>query len=354
MKVENQNQTDRKLDDDSQVVEKVEDDNPEVFVKEIDDNLKGKVSLNNIYVHEANGKDEDLEDTEATKAEVSPVNDPTLPQLDLNASFVKETHVELHPEETFENIIGNTIVNIKEVEVVVSKSEDQLQDAKHDQDSFENDDVDSVDVKVEISKVSDRESISEDDEETEQQLNHKLIPNVLDGDENLVAETECIEAKLLFVGTFLENYEDILKILDKFVDENKQEGANQKEGFVAETEIRKKDSKCEGSRYELEVVADEEKLMKKRLMTSTNHLQEINLQDVTMIVLCLIQTNLTMWNTMMKFSCVVSGIPLSKKFLPLVPINLEKFLAMICSIIVVLKEDVVEKETASADNFTVT
>ena len=158
----------------------------------------------------------------------------------------------------------------------------------------------------------------------------------------------------MFVGTFLENYEDILKILDKFVDENKQEGANQKEGFVVETEIRKKHSKCEGSRYELEVVADEEKLMKKRLMTSTNHLQEINLQDVTMIVLCLIQTNLTMWNTMMKFSCVVSGIPLSKMFLPLVPINLEKFLAMICSIIVVLKEDVVEKETASADNFTVT
>ena len=44
---------------------------------------------------------------------------------------------------------------------------------------------------------------------------------------------------------------------------------------------------------------------------------------------------------------------MSKIFLPLVPINLEKFLVMVCSIIMDLKEDVVEKKTASGDNFTV-
>ena len=154
-----------------------------------------------------------------------------------------KTQVDLHPEETFKNIIGNPIVNIKEVEVVVSKSEDQLPDVKPDQDSSENDDDDNVDVKVEISKVSDRESITKDDEETEQQLNHEFVPNVLDEDENLVAEaedkfqskltnefteaeTERIEPKLLFVGTFLDNYEDILENLGKFVDKNGQQDVN--------------------------------------------------------------------------------------------------------------------------------
>ena len=45
LKVENQNKTDRKLDDDSQNVEKVDDyDIPEFSEKEIDDNLQEKVS----------------------------------------------------------------------------------------------------------------------------------------------------------------------------------------------------------------------------------------------------------------------------------------------------------------------
>ena len=45
---------------------------------------------------------------------------------------------------------------------------------------------------------------------------------------------------------------------------------------------------------------------------------------------------------------------MSKMLLHLVPIILEKFLAMIYSIIMCLKEDVVENKIASADNFTVT
>ena len=113
------------------------------------------------------------------------------------------TQVQHHPEEIFEDIIGNPIVNINEIEVVVGRSEDEKPDAKFDQDIIENDDK-GVDVKIEISNVSDRESITKDDEETEQQLKHELVPNVLDEAEDKVkvkltneftkalAEIECI------------------------------------------------------------------------------------------------------------------------------------------------------------------
>ena len=59
--------------------------------------------------------------------------------------------------------------NLKEKagEVVVEKSEDEKPDANLDQDLIENDDDDSMDVKVEIYNVSDRETITKDDGETE-------------------------------------------------------------------------------------------------------------------------------------------------------------------------------------------
>ena len=83
MMVENQNKLDRKLDNNSQVVEKIDDDIPEVSEKEIVDNMIEKVN------REAACNDENdlLDDSDA---EASPVNDPRLPQLDSNASFAKE------------------------------------------------------------------------------------------------------------------------------------------------------------------------------------------------------------------------------------------------------------------------
>lgn len=82
--------------------------------------------------------------------------------------------------------------NLKEKagEVVVEKSEDEKPDANLDQDLIENDDDDGVDVKGQISNVSDRKSITKDDEENEQQLNHKLAPKVLDENKNVIAEAD--------------------------------------------------------------------------------------------------------------------------------------------------------------------
>ena len=112
LKVENQNKIDRKLDDDSQVVEKVDDnDIPEVSEKEIDYKIKEKVSLDNIYALEAAGNDENnlLEDNEAKESEANSLNDPLLTQLDLNAGFVKETELEDHlSENEYEGVPVNS------------------------------------------------------------------------------------------------------------------------------------------------------------------------------------------------------------------------------------------------------
>ena len=68
--VEDENELDGKLDDKSQVVEKV-DDIPEASEKKIDDNLKAKVS-HNIYAPKAASNDvyELLDNPEATEAVV--------------------------------------------------------------------------------------------------------------------------------------------------------------------------------------------------------------------------------------------------------------------------------------------
>ena len=64
-------------------------------------------------------------------------------------------------------------------------------------DLIENYDDEGMDVKVEVSNVSDKESNTKVDGETEQQLNHELVPNVLDDDKNLIAEADDkIKAKL--------------------------------------------------------------------------------------------------------------------------------------------------------------
>ena len=156
LKVENQNKIDEKPDDDSKNVEKLDDyDIPEISEKEIDDNLQEKVSLDNIYALEAAGNDENelLEDFEATEAESINLNNPKLPQLDLSAtSFAKDNHVEHNPEETSEDIIGNRIIDIKEVEVVAGNVEDKMKDSRsNNNDITENDDDEGVDVNDEIS-----------------------------------------------------------------------------------------------------------------------------------------------------------------------------------------------------------
>ena len=109
MMVEDETKIDSKLADSSELVEKV-NDIPEASEKEIDDNLKEKASLDDIYVPEAAGIDnkELCDDPEATEAEVvGTVNDPTLPQFHLNASFVKEMQIEHDPDETSEDLKGN-------------------------------------------------------------------------------------------------------------------------------------------------------------------------------------------------------------------------------------------------------
>ena len=319
------------------------------------------MSLNDSYAVEANGNNENelLDEPEATEAEVSPVNDPTLTQLDLNASFVNELQVKHHLERS-ENTNNTCVDAIKEDEVVVGKR-DQLPNAKPDQNISENDDNDDVDVKVEISKVSDRESITKENEEPEQQLNHELVPNVLDEDENLVAEAErkakltnefikaeveCGKVVTRFEGTFLENYEDILANLDKLVNENGRDDASH-EGKVEEAEI-KKNLMCEGSRYEMKPVDNEESLGGKTDIKHKPIAKEVFL-NLTVLV-CLIQIFLTMLNTLlnvMKSSCASPRSP------QLMPVIQEKFLTLVSSIKMDLKEDVVEDEIASADIFTV-
>ena len=127
------------------------------------------MSLDDIYAFEAAGNDVDedelLEDFEATEADASNLDDPKLPQLDLNASFAKETQMEHHPEETSEDIVGNPIVSIKEVQVVPSKSKDQLPDVNSDHDISENDDDEDVDVD-ENSDLSNEESVAKVDRNT--------------------------------------------------------------------------------------------------------------------------------------------------------------------------------------------
>ena len=163
--VEDLDKLDMKLDDNSQVVEKVDDDDtPKVSAKEIDDIPEEEVRLT--YALEAAGNDENdlLEDLEATTAEASTSNDPSLPEFESNAMFVNKAQVE-HRVENSKNKNGTCV--------------DAIKDLSEDEDK-------GVDVKGQISNGSDRDSIAKADRETEEQLNHELAPNVLDENRQLL------------------------------------------------------------------------------------------------------------------------------------------------------------------------
>ena len=254
--------------------------------------------------------------------------------------------------------------NLKEKagEVVVEKSEDEKPDANLDQDLIENDDDDGVDVKGQISNVSDRKSITKDDEENEQQLNHKLAPKVLDENKNVIAEAddkfkaklpnkfnkaeaenECNEVKSLFEGTFLQNYVDILESIEKIL-ENEED--------VEGNEIKEKDSKSEDSRHEMKPAHDEETLAN---VKHEPYAREV-FQDLMLV--CLIQIILTMLNTlvnvMKKPGSASLWFPMLKILPHSVPIMKEKLLTESDSIKMDLEEDVVVDQTASADTIMVT
>ena len=252
MMVEDKNELDGKLDDKSLVVEKV-DGIPEASKKEIGDDLKEKVSLDNTNALEAAGNDEDelVDDPETTEAEASNLDDLKLPQLDLNASFAKDTHVkpETHPEDASEDIIGNHVDATKVVEVV-GISEDLTPDAKSNHDITENDDDEDVGVNDEKSSLAVKESFAKVDEDTDDevrgykeisvsenddQFNNEVNEDILDKVKDLAVDVrdnskEILEnpnkfteakvernvVKLLFEGTFKENSEEILENLDKF------------------------------------------------------------------------------------------------------------------------------------------
>ena len=335
MKVENQNKIDRKLDAESQVVEKVIDDIPEVSEKEIDNIPEERVSLNDSYVLEAAGNDENdlLEDLEDTTADASTSDD--LPKLESNASFVNEVQVKHHLENS-KDTNGTCVDATKDI------SED---------------DNEGVDVKGQISNISDRESITKDDEETKQQLNHY----VLDEDENLVAEaedkfkaklinefteggTDAKKVKVMFVGTFLKNYEDILESIDKIVDENKED--------VEGNEIKERDSKSEGSQYEMRPVYNEETFADVKHEPFASEV----FQDLTMLAVCIIKIILTMLNMLLnvkKSSCASTRFPISEMSSQLMPIIQEKLLTVSDLFKMDLEEEVVMDQTASADKFMV-
>ena len=305
-----------------------------------------------------------LEDLEAITAEASTSDDPTLPKLKSNARVVNEVQVEHHLE------------NSKDTngEVVVGKSKDEKSDSKFEQDLIENDDDEAADVKDEVFNVSDRDSIAKADGEIEEQLNHELAPKVLNEDENFIAEAddkfkanltkefikanaeiECRKVRTKFEGTFLDNYEDILENLEKFVGENEREDALCIAILVEENEMKENDSKFEGSRYEIKPVNEEETLADVKDKPSPR-----DYQDLSMLVVCLMQIILSMLNTLLNVrkqpSCASSMFPSSEmlsKPMPL-PIIQEKLLTVVAdSIKMDLAEDVMEDEIASADNFMV-
>ena len=79
-------------------------------MREINDNPKEKMSLEDILAPEAAGNEEDelFDDPEAAEADASNLYDLKLPQLYLNACYAKELQVEPHSEETSKVLIKAT------------------------------------------------------------------------------------------------------------------------------------------------------------------------------------------------------------------------------------------------------
>ena len=166
------------------------------------------------------------------------------------------------------------------------------------------------------------------------------------------AENECNEVKSMFEGTFLQNYEDILESIEKIVDENGREDSICIARLADGNEIKEKESKSEGSRYEMKPVYDEETLadVKYKLFE-----REV-FQDLSILVVCLLQIILTMLNTLLnvkKSSCASTRFPISEMSSQLMPIIQEKLLTVSDSFKMDLEEEVVMDQTASADKFMV-
>ena len=140
-----------------------------------------------------------------------------------------------------------------------------------------------------------------DDKEVTSHDNYVFEENFVDKvSEDRAEKSEGI--KLLFVGTFLENYEDILESINKFVNNGREDADVGKEKLFNGNEIKEKDSKCEGSRYELEPV-DGRKTHEDKVDVHHKHFARDSSPRHYI--------NLTMLNPMLsmilKSSCVVSG-----------------------------------------------
>ena len=129
-----------------------------------------------------------------------------------------------------------------------------------------------------------------------------------------------------------------------------------REGKLDEgTEMKKNNSKYEGSRHEMKPAYDVETLTNVKHDPSAREV----FQDLTMLVVCLMQIILTMFNTLLnvkKPSCASSRFPsleMSPQLMPM-PIIQEKLLTVSDSIKMDLVEDVVVDQTASADTIMVT
>ena len=166
----------------------------------------------------------------------------------------EELEVEKHSEDLFDDVNENDKIS--------EQSEERLREKPcHNKDAvgyFLDASIDngSEDEVVKIGKVD-----AENDETVKTMFEGSFAENYAAILDSLIKFTEAgadaKKVKVLFEGTFIENYEDILENLDKFVDENVREDTNHVE-LVGGTEILIKDSMCEGSHYELKVIADEE------------------------------------------------------------------------------------------------
>ena len=162
------------------------------------------------------------------------------------------------------------------------------------------------------------------------------------------AEDVCNEVKSMFEGTFLQNYEDLLESIEKIVDENRREDAICIARLAEGNEIKEKESKSEGSRYEMKSVYDKETLADVKYELFEREV----FQDLSILVVCLMQIILTMLDTLLnvkKLSCPNSRFP----SLEMSPNIQEKLLTMHTDTLVKvdLAEDVVVDQTASADKF---
>ena len=144
------------------------------------------------------------EDNESREAETSNLDDPTSPPLNQNSNFANETYVDS---------TDNHIVETKRARAVNGNSEDEMLDAKPDQELTE----DEVHIYNEISlKDNDGQMSDKENEATldkvenfavDMKNNSKVIlenPN-----ESMEPEGKRNVVKLLFEGTFLENSTEI-------------------------------------------------------------------------------------------------------------------------------------------------